>query len=46
MFGIPIDLHLSLQLARPHSPDDDAPLADGPKLPSDTPGAVPTSVLK
>jgi hypothetical protein len=33
MFGISIGLHLSLQLARPHSPDDDAPLAGRPQAP-------------
>ena len=33
MFKIPIDLHLCLQLARPHSPDDDAPLAGRPQAP-------------
>ena len=41
MFGIPIDLHLGLQLARPHSPDDDAPLAGRPQAPQRYPGGRP-----
>ena len=41
MFGIPIDLHLSFQLARPHSPDDDAPLAGRPQAPLRPPRGRP-----
>jgi hypothetical protein len=41
MFGIPIDLHLSFQLARPHSPDDDAPLAGRPQAPQRHPRGRP-----